>query len=61
LADAAVHAVIDAWFFERVAISEVRVKEVIRAAVDGELSRAHFQSDVCGLCALRFHNARAVF
>src|SRR6266851_7099563 len=60
LADAAVHVVIHARLVEGIAVGKIRVENVTRAAVDGELSRTHFQPGVRRLCSLQVHGLRVV-
>src|SRR5260370_6945115 len=60
LADAAVHVVIHARLVEGIAVGKIRVENVTSAAVDGELSRTHFQPGVRRLCSLQIHGLRVV-
>src|SRR6266849_263050 len=60
LSDPTGHAVLDARGFERAAVGEVRVKHVVRAAVDGEFSLAHFQPSVRRLYSLEIHGLSVV-
>src|SRR5439155_891696 len=60
LADAAVDVVIDAWCVESAVVREVRVKHVVGATVDVELTGAHFHPGMRGFRSLQVHGLRGV-
>src|SRR5712692_109710 len=60
LADTAGDAVVDARLVEGIAVVKICIEEMIRAAVDGKLSRAHFQPGVRRLGSLQIHSLSVV-